>query len=124
MFLPDCAVCETGYAPSLAHTCTRCSSTRREGSIASTVIAALVTVSATVTIFQYMLSIQHEEGIVGCFYRWVLRAVPLQAFKIIAVVWQILTQVCAHQADFLWKIQPHSNHSNKNSVFSGQKKIR
>ncbi|CAM9812920.1 unnamed protein product, partial [Ectocarpus sp. 6 AP-2014] len=89
---PYCAVCETGYAPSLAHTCTRCSSSRREGSIAATVIAALVSVFTIVTIFQYMLSTQHEEGIVGCFYRRILKAVPLQALKIIVVVWQILTQ--------------------------------
>ncbi|CAN0506184.1 unnamed protein product, partial [Ectocarpus sp. 12 AP-2014] len=87
-----CAVCETGYAPSLAHTCTRCSSSRREGSIAATVIAALVSVFPIVAIFQYMLSTQHEEGMVGCFYRRVLKAVPLQALKIIVVMWQILTQ--------------------------------
>lgn len=92
--LADCAVCETGFAPALAHACTRCSSSRREGLIAVTVIAALVTLCAIVTIFRYLLSTEHEHGNIGCIYRGLLRAVPLQALKIILVVWQILTQVC------------------------------
>eukprot|EP00903_Cladosiphon_okamuranus_P018353 g16884.t2 len=33
-----------------------------------------------------------EEGNAGCFRRRILRAIPLQALKIIVVVWQILTQ--------------------------------
>ncbi|CAM9420392.1 unnamed protein product, partial [Hapterophycus canaliculatus] len=87
-----CAVCETDYSPSLAHTCTRCSSLRRQGLMAATVLVALVAVFAVVTIFKFLLSTEVEEGNVGCFRRRVLRAVPSQALKIIVVVWQILTQ--------------------------------
>ncbi|CAM9385517.1 unnamed protein product [Laminaria digitata] len=89
---PYCAVCEATYSSSLAHTCTRCSSSRRQGLMAATVIAAIVAIFAIVTIFRYMLSTEHEEGNFGCFHRRVVRAVPLQALKIIVVVWQILTQ--------------------------------
>ncbi|CAM9792296.1 unnamed protein product, partial [Ectocarpus sp. 12 AP-2014] len=89
---PYCAVCQTDYSPSFAHTCTRCSSSRRQGLTAATVIAAIGTVLAIVTIFKFLLSTEVEERDVGCFYRRVLRAVPLQALKIVVVVWQILTQ--------------------------------
>lgn len=61
--------------------------------MAAIVIAALVAVFVVVTIFKLLLSTENEEGNVGCFRRRVLRAVPVQALKIIVVVWQILTQV-------------------------------
>ncbi|CAN0174738.1 unnamed protein product [Ectocarpus sp. 4 AP-2014] len=89
---PYCAVCETGYSPALAHTCTRCSSSRRQGLVAASVIAALVVAFAVATIVEFLLSTEDDEGNVGCFRRRVLRAVPVQALKIIVVVWQILTQ--------------------------------
>ncbi|CAN0186921.1 unnamed protein product, partial [Scytosiphon promiscuus] len=90
---PYCAVCEAGYSPSLGHSCTRCSSSRRQGLVAAAVIAALVAVFAVVTIFKFLLSTDvGEEGNIGSFRRRVLRAVPVQALKIIVVVWQILTQ--------------------------------
>ncbi|CAN0274489.1 unnamed protein product, partial [Scytosiphon promiscuus] len=41
---PYCAVCATGHFPSLGHTCTRCSSSRRRGLLAATAIAALIAV--------------------------------------------------------------------------------
>ncbi|CAM9858548.1 unnamed protein product, partial [Ectocarpus sp. 12 AP-2014] len=89
---PYCAVCEADYSPSLAHTCTRCSSSRRQGLVAATVIAALAAALAVVTIFRFLVSADVEEGNIGWFHRRVLRAVPVQAVKIIVVVWQILTQ--------------------------------
>ncbi|CAN0479142.1 unnamed protein product [Ectocarpus sp. 12 AP-2014] len=89
---PYCAVCQTDYSPSLAHTCTPCSSSRRQGLMAATVMAVIVTFLAIVTISKFLLSTEVEERNVGCFHRRVLRAVPLQALKIIVVVWQILTQ--------------------------------
>ncbi|CAM9718324.1 unnamed protein product [Scytosiphon promiscuus] len=89
---PYCAVCETGYSSSLAHTCTRCSASRRRGLMAAIVIGALVAVLVVVSVCRYVLSAELEEEQIGCFRRRVLRAVPLQAVKIIVVVWQILTQ--------------------------------
>eukprot|EP00903_Cladosiphon_okamuranus_P006562 g6410.t1 len=89
---PYCAVCETGYSPSLANTCTRCSSSRRRGLLAATVIAAVVAVLAVAAIFKFLLSTEVEEEKIGWFHSRVLRAVPVQALKIVVVVWQILTQ--------------------------------
>ncbi|CBJ33597.1 conserved unknown protein [Ectocarpus siliculosus] len=89
---PYCAVCETDYSSSLAHTCKHCSSSRRRGLTVIAAIAVIVTVLAFAAVFQYMLSTEHEEGIFGCFRRRVLGAVPVESLKIIVVVWQILTQ--------------------------------
>eukprot|EP00903_Cladosiphon_okamuranus_P018352 g16884.t1 len=90
---PYCAVCETDFFPSLSYTCTRCSSSRRGGLMAAIVIAVLVVSCALVATVQYLVSTkQLEEGNAGCFRRRILRAIPLQALKIIVVVWQILTQ--------------------------------
>ncbi|CAM9817698.1 unnamed protein product, partial [Ectocarpus sp. 12 AP-2014] len=89
---PYCAVCEAGYSSSLAHTCTRCSSSRRQGLMAATVIGALIAVLVVVSVCRYVVSAELEEGEIGCFRRKVLEAVPLQAVKIIVVAWQILTQ--------------------------------
>ncbi|CAN0242647.1 unnamed protein product, partial [Scytosiphon promiscuus] len=46
-----CTVCESNFAPSLGHTCTRCSSSTLQGLIAAAVIAALVALCAIATIF-------------------------------------------------------------------------
>ncbi|CAM9835026.1 unnamed protein product [Pylaiella littoralis] len=89
---PYCAVCGTDYSPSLSHTCTRCTISRRQGLMAAAIISALVAVFATVKTFQYMLSTELEQENMGCSTR-VVRAVPRQSMKIIVVVWQILTQV-------------------------------
>lgn len=63
--------------------------------MAATVIAVLVAACAVVAIVRYLVSRPlEEEMMVGCFHSRVLRAVPLQAIKIIVVVWQILIQVC------------------------------
>lgn len=54
--------------------------------MAATVIAAIVTVFAIVTISKFLLSTEVEERDDGCFHRRVLRAVPVQALNIIVVV--------------------------------------
>lgn len=59
-------------------------------------IAALVIVLAIVTIFRYLLSTELEERNYGWFHRRVLRVVPVQALKIVVVVWQIVTQVSSY----------------------------
>ncbi|CAN0402109.1 unnamed protein product [Ectocarpus sp. 12 AP-2014] len=92
---PYCAVCGDGYSPSLAHTCTRCSRSRRQGLMVATVFAALLAVCATVATFRYLLSTEFEERNMSGFHRRIFRAIPLQSFKIIIVVWQILTQFAA-----------------------------
>lgn len=63
--------------------------------MAAIVITALVVAFVVVMIVRYLVSTQLEERNVGCFRRRILRAVPLQALKIVIVVWQILIQVRA-----------------------------
>lgn len=58
-------------------------------------IAAIFAVFALVKTLKYLLSTELEERHTGWFHRTVLRAVPVQALKIVVVVWQILTQVGA-----------------------------
>lgn len=93
--LADCAVCEAEYSSALSFTCTRCSSSRRQTLMVATVIIAILVFCAFVAFGTYLLSTEAEERKADCLCRGTLRAPPLQAFKIIVVVWQILTQVIA-----------------------------
>lgn len=68
--------------------------------MAATIVAALVSAFAIGTITKFLLSTDFEERNAGCFHRRVLPALPLQALKIIVVVWQILTQVCSLIKEF------------------------
>lgn len=56
-------------------------------------IVTLVAVVAIGVIVRYLLSTEVEGEDARCFRRRVLRAVPVQALKIVVVTWQILTQV-------------------------------
>ena len=66
--------------------------------MAATVIAAVVATFAVVIIFKHLLSTEDGRSNTESFYRRALRAVPIQALKIIVVVWQIVTQVRSHRA--------------------------
>ena len=61
--------------------------------VAGAVVAALFAVFVVARLCKFLLSAEVEEGSIGWFRRRVLRAVPVQALKIIVVVWQIVTQV-------------------------------
>ncbi|CAN0093617.1 unnamed protein product [Ectocarpus sp. 4 AP-2014] len=92
---PYCSVCEPDYSPSFSYTCTQCSSSRRQGLLAAIVIVAIVAAFATVAIFKSLLSAELQDSNMRCFHGRVRQAVPVQALKIIVVVWQILTQFAA-----------------------------
>lgn len=85
--------------------------------MAATVITALVAVFTVATILKFLLSTEVEEGNVGCFHRRVLPAVPVQALKIIVVVWQILTPVCSNT----WNYGRTDEHMVYCSTFVEQK---
>eukprot|EP00752_Nemacystus_decipiens_P008612 g7691.t1 len=89
---PYCAVCESGYASSLAHTCTRCSGSRRDGLVAAAVIVGTAALCVLVAFCAYLLSAETGERRRGCIHQSVSAKFPLQSLKIIIVVWQILTQ--------------------------------
>lgn len=64
--------------------------------MATALVVGLAAVYSVVKTLRYLLSTDLEEGGVGgCSNRCKPRHVPVQAFKIIVVMWQILTQVGA-----------------------------
>lgn len=83
----DCAVCESGYSPSLGTTCTPCSGSKRQGLIAAGAIVMVVAVFAIMAFSAYLVSTDFNEREKCCLHSRIIRAVPLQAFKIIIVVW-------------------------------------
>ena len=61
--------------------------------MAITVVAVFTVVCAVVMLAVYLVSTNVDDQRGTAFHHKVLRGVPLQAFKSIVVVWQILTQV-------------------------------
>lgn len=90
--MADCSVCQGGYSPSLSKTCTRCSHSRRQWFVAVAIIGGIVIVCAAVISSAYLVSTNFEEEETTCFSNRICRRVPVQAFKSVVVVWQILTQ--------------------------------
>ena len=89
----DCSVCQRGYSPSLSTTCTPCSPSRRQWLVAIAVITVVIVGCAMVVFAVHLVSTSSEDQR-GChIYYTILRGLPLQAFKTVVVVWQILTQV-------------------------------
>lgn len=60
--------------------------------MAVAVIVLVVAACAMVVFSGYLVSMDFEEGETCCLHRKILRAMPLQAVKIVIVVWPILTQ--------------------------------
>lgn len=88
----DCSVCEGEYFPSLSHTCARCSESRRQWFVAIAAIAGIALSSAIVVILVYLVSTNFEQQKSTRILHQIGQAVPVQAFKGVIVVWQILTQ--------------------------------
>lgn len=90
----DCAVCSENYAMGVSNTCEKCP--EGNGDIALMVvtgfIAAVLGVALCVGVIWHLVSRETDyarQGMVAC----VKKHLPLQALKIVIVVWQILTQV-------------------------------
>lgn len=86
--LADCAVCEDGYSPTLAYTCSKCSN--GEG-IAFAAIVLLVVAAAVVVVIFHLVSDNRDET--NTRFKRLTKALPVQGFKTVVVAWQILTQV-------------------------------
>eukprot|EP00752_Nemacystus_decipiens_P012610 g11167.t2 len=86
---PYCSVCSGGYSMSLVFTCSKCVDDR--GGIAILVVVALVVLGAAITLYVYLVSGEMSGACRGVIDRFT-KGLPLQSFKIIVVVWQILTQ--------------------------------
>lgn len=64
--------------------------------MAAIVVVVFLVAAAIVATLRYLLSTEFDERDAGCINRSMLQDFPLQSFKIIIVVWQILTEVCAY----------------------------
>eukprot|EP00904_Undaria_pinnatifida_P008213 jgi/Undpi1/4521/HiC_scaffold_18.g07875.m1 len=84
---PYCAICTDDYAPTLAYTCSRCSS--GEG-IAFAVVVFLVTSVSLAAVIFYLVSKTSDTKRTR--FRHLLQTLPLQGLKTVVVAWQILTQ--------------------------------
>lgn len=96
--LPDCSICEEGYATTLAYTCTNCGGDGDE-EFAVAVIAFILAAVGLALVVAYLISKTDEnkssgqEGASREGFRRLVKALPLQALKTVVVSWQILTQV-------------------------------
>lgn len=86
-------MCSEGYSASLAFTCTKCVDDR--GGIAILVVAAVSVLGAAIALYRHLVSGEMDGARRGIIHRFIKR-LPLQAIKIVVVVWQILTQVRRH----------------------------
>lgn len=95
----DCSVCEPSFSATLAFTCSTCSGSR--GSVVLT-FAILIFLLATVVLMiglNYLVSVGAEES--WFFHWWIFswltkgrfEELSSASFKILLVVWQIVTQV-------------------------------
>lgn len=92
----DCSVCKSGYSPSLAYTCTRCSEPRQRGLVVIVAVATMLAVCGLGALSAYLLSTNVGDGAKTCIHHGMFRVVPLQGLKNVIIVWQVLTQVsCA-----------------------------
>ncbi|CAM9881399.1 unnamed protein product [Choristocarpus tenellus] len=88
---PYCSVCDEKYATTLAFTCSKCSGTDGDGFLAVATILLGIIVLGFVLVVTHLMSTEFTDRSNG-FLNRVMRALPLQAIKIVIVVWQISTQ--------------------------------
>lgn len=101
---PDCAVCSNGFSPGTAHSCHSCAG-KRSPAAHGIFFSVLVVASALVVlVVMDLLSLVNGSEDLGDKMKgsgWgsiVFRltgAVPLACFKVVVVIWQIISQVRA-----------------------------
>ena len=90
-------MCEEGYAPGVAFSCSSCSDGR--SLIATAVALSLVAVALVVAIILDLTAVvavaasPTSRNGCGAGYRRLKAAIPFQSLKIVVVSWQIITQV-------------------------------
>lgn len=100
-FCADCAVCADGYARGVLSSCHECSTETRRWVVA--LATAVLALAILVVIMVVARTIRRERGegsngcsrIYMCCHKFLARGIPLSAIKIVVVVVQIITQVCA-----------------------------
>ena len=89
----DCSVCEKGYSATLAHTCKRCSGSDQTIILVVAIVAIVMATAGGAYLTVYLVSMEPANARTTRLHVKLLQYAPLQAFKILVVLWQILTQV-------------------------------
>ncbi|CAM9844184.1 unnamed protein product [Scytosiphon promiscuus] len=99
---PYCAVCKKGYSPGYSYTCKSCFGDSKRRALGTTAVIATVATAAAIFLVAKLLSVVETGAPAKTQSRWQQKCsewqarmrtrVPLNAFKIMVVVWQIVTQ--------------------------------
>lgn len=103
----DCAVCAEGYAPGFAYSCRQCSKGTTRSAVALSVAVGLAVTLFAALLVSFLGSVvrdgaEEDMGIDQSFWKKkcgscrpsVVNVLPVRAIKIVATVWQIISQVC------------------------------
>ena len=97
----DCCVCASGYSTTLAFTCSACSGSRRAVVLTFVIFIFVLAVLAAVVGVNYLVATADKES---WFFSWWIfsrlhndrfEKFSSSSFKIVLVVWQIVTQASA-----------------------------
>lgn len=88
----DCSVCQSGYSLSQSRACSGCTEGRRKWSLAMTLVAGGILFYVMAAFMNNFMSTGLEEQETTYIQQVIFRRIPLQAFKNVIIVWQILTQ--------------------------------
>ncbi|CAN0255509.1 unnamed protein product, partial [Ascophyllum nodosum] len=89
---PYCSVCEKGYSTTLAYTCKMCSGSHQTIVLVVAIVVIVMATAGGAYLTVYLVSMEPAKARTTRLHVKLLHYVPLQAFKILVVLWQILTQ--------------------------------
>ena len=89
----DCSVCEKGYYATQAYKCKRCSVSHQTIVLVVAIVVIVMATAGGVYTTVYLVTMEPANARMTRLHVKLLHYVPLPAFKILVVLWQILTQV-------------------------------
>lgn len=104
----DCAVCAEGYAPGIAYSCHKCSGKSLGSAVGLVLVTVLIILGVVVVVVSDLVAVVNVDGsaegepetargfwiggLSSC-HSFLVKLLPLASKIIVAVVWQIFTQV-------------------------------
>ena len=89
----DCSVCEKHYSTALAFKCNKCSDSYQTTVLIVAIVVTIMAATGGIYMTVYLVSMESDKARMTRLLFKLLHYVPLQAIKILVVLWQILTQV-------------------------------
>lgn len=99
----DCAVCNDNYALGYAHTCRSCGGDNKTRAIGGASVVIVVSLAVVALVISRLVAVVDVSGGAKALGPWgrrmahwrahLRKTFPLNAVKIVVVVWQIVTQV-------------------------------